>query len=206
MAKKAYDEAQLNELLYQALETEIGGIQIYENAVACAVNDDLRSEFSEYLEQTRMHRQVLLSVFESLGLHASTQSPGRQVVKLLGQALVQAIQMAKKAGNPAAAELTACECVVLAETKDHMNWELIGQVAKNGKGDATDVLLRAYEQIEDQEDQHLYHSKGWARELWIDSLGLPAVLPPPEDIKHVETAIGAARAEKSRDQMLKKGH
>ncbi len=206
MAKKAYDDAQLNELLYQALETEIGGIQIYENAVACAVNDDLRAEFSEYLEQTRMHRQVLLSVFDSLGLDASTQSPGRQVVKLLGQALVQAIQMAKKTGNPAAAELTACECVVLAETKDHMNWELIGQVAKNGKGDATDVLLRAYEQIEDQEDQHLYHSKGWARELWIDSLGLPAVLPPPEDVKHVETAIGAARAEKSRDQMLKQGH
>lgn len=206
MAKKAYDDAQLNELLYQALETEIGGIQIYENAVACAVNDDLRSEFSEYLEQTRMHRQVLLSVFESLGLDPGTQSPGRQVVKHLGQALVQAIQMAKKAGDPAAAELTACECVVLAETKDHMNWELIGQVAKSGKGDATDVLMRAYEQIEDQEDQHLYHSKGWARELWIDSLGLPAVLPPPEDVKHVETAIGAARAEKSRDQMLKTGH
>jgi hypothetical protein len=35
---------------------------------------------------------------------------------------------------------------------------------------------------------------------------MPAVLPPPEEVKHVETAIGAARAEQSRSEMLKKGH
>jgi len=33
---------QLEELLYQALETEQGGIQIYETAIRCAVNEDLR--------------------------------------------------------------------------------------------------------------------------------------------------------------------
>jgi hypothetical protein len=57
-----------------------------------------------------------------------------------------------------------------------------------------------------QEDQHLYHSKGWGRELWIDALGMPAVLPPPEEVKHVETAMGAARAEQNRDARLKKRH
>ena len=206
MAKKAYDSAQLNELLYQALETEIGGIQVYENALECAVNEDLRKEFEEYHEQTINHREILLSVFESLGLDPEAQSPGRQVVAHIGQSLVQAIQMAKQAGDPVGAELVAVECVTLAETKDHMNWELIGQVAKNGQGDETQVLMQAYEQVEDQEDQHLYHSKGWGRELWIDSLGMPAVLPPPEEVKHVETAIGAARAEQSRSAMLKKGH
>lgn len=206
MAKQAVDDNQLKELLYQALETEIGGIQVYENAIACAVNDDLRKEFSTYLEQTKRHRQVLLTVCEQLGLDPNAQTPGRQVVGHLGASLVQAIQLAQGGGNSVAAELVACECVVLAETKDHMNWELIGQVGKNLSGDAAQILLRAYEEIEDQEDQHLYHSKGWARELWIDSLGLPAVLPPPEDVKHVETAIAAARAEQGRGEMLKKGH
>jgi hypothetical protein len=43
---------------------------------------------------------------------------------------------------------------------------------------------------------------GWARELWIESLGLPAVLPPPEEEKSVKTAIGAARAKLAREQML----
>jgi hypothetical protein len=205
MAKHAVDDNQLNELLYQALETEIGGIQVYENAIACAINDDLRKEFSHYLEQTKRHHEVLLSVCEQMGLDPGAQTPGRLVVAHLGKSLVQAIQLAQD-GDPVAAELVACECVVMAETKDHMNWELIGQVAKNLEGEPARILMRAYEEIEDQEDQHLYHSKGWTRELWLDSLGLPAVLPPPEEVKHVETAIAAARAEQGREGMLKKGH
>lgn len=34
----------VNELLYQALETEIGRIEIYSAAVGCAVNDELKKE------------------------------------------------------------------------------------------------------------------------------------------------------------------
>jgi hypothetical protein len=87
--------------------------------------------------------------------------------------------------------------VVLAETKDHANWELIGKCAKKLKGAQGKALTDAYEEVEDQEDEHLYHSKGWCRELWIESLGMKAVLPPPEEKKHVKTAIGAARAEQA---------
>jgi hypothetical protein len=43
---------QVNELLYQALETEIGGVQVYQAAVRWAVNEDLKKERTEYLEQT----------------------------------------------------------------------------------------------------------------------------------------------------------
>ena len=64
------------------------------------------------------------------------------------------------------------------------------------------MLKAAYDAVEDEEDEHLYHTKGWTRELWIDSLGLPAVLPPPEEVRKVETAIGAAKAEASRESML----
>ncbi|MDQ3618019.1 MAG: ferritin-like domain-containing protein [Pseudomonadota bacterium] len=205
MASKPYDQTQLHELLYQALETEIGGAEVYENAIACAVNADLKKEWKEYLDETRTHKKVLLNVFEQLGLNPDTRTPGREVVAHLGASLVKAMQMAKAAGNPTAAELVAGECVVLAETKDHMNWELIGHVAKHGKGPETKVLMTAYEAVEEDEDHHLYHTTGWTRELWIDSLGLPAVLPPPEEVKKVETAIGASRAEQSRDEMLKKG-
>jgi hypothetical protein len=203
MAKHEYDQAQLQELLYQALETEIGGIDVYETALTCAVNEDLRKEWEEYLEQTRTHREVLLNVFSELGLDPARQSPGRKIVAHMGKSLVQAMEMAKAAGDPTAAELVAGECVVLAETKDHMNWELIGLVAEKGKGEATKVLKAAYDAVEQDEDHHLYHTTGFTRELWIDSLGLPAVLPPPEERKNVETAIGASRAEQKRDDMLR---
>ena len=205
MAKKAsIEQNQVHELLYQALETEMGGIEIYETAITCAVNEDLAREWHEYLDETKTHRRVLLNVFEMLGLDPATKTPGREVVGHLGKSLVQAMVMAKKAGDPAAAELVATECVVLAETKDHANWELIGKVAEHGTGDMARVLKQAHEAVETDEDHHLYHTKGWSRELWLQSLGIPAVLPPPEEVKQVETAIGASRAEQARDSMLKK--
>lgn len=193
---------QRNELLYQALETELGGVQIYTNAVSCAVNKDLKKEWSEYLEQTKNHVKIVETVFEKLGLDTKTMTPGRKVVKHIGESLVKAMEMAKAAGNPEAAQLVAGECVVLAETKDHLNWELIGEVAKKETGADGKALKEAHEQVEDEEDEHIYHTTGWTRELWIDSLGMPAVLPPPEEEKDVKTAIGAARAKNARGDML----
>lgn len=202
MARSALETAQLNELLLQALETERGGIQVYTHAIEAAVNDDLRKEWEEYLEETRTHEQVLTNVFAELGIDTETQSPGRDVVRHQGESLVKAIRMAMASATPEAAELVAGECVVLAETKDHLNWELIGHVAKNTKGNVARVLKQAYEAVEQDEDHHLYHTTGWTRELWIQSLGFPAVLPPPEEVKQVETAIGASRAEQARDSMM----
>jgi rubrerythrin len=199
----AIQRSQVNELLYQALETEQGGIKIYETALRCAVNEDLRKEWTEYLEQTREHERILREAFDKLGLDADTESPGRQVVRHIGESLVMAMTMAlKSGGSREAAQIVAGECVVNAETKDHMNWELIGQVARQLAGAEGEALKAAYDEVEDEEDQHLYHTKGWTRELWIASLGMPAVLPPPEEVKKVETAIGAAKAEAAREQML----
>jgi hypothetical protein len=128
------------------------------------------------------------------------ETPGRAVVRMLGQSLVKAMELAKAAGGPPeAAQLVACECVVLAETKDHADWQLIGKCAEMLEGAAGEALQKAYDQVEDQEDEHLYHTRGWCRELWIQSLGMPAVLPPPEEKQHVTTAIGAAKAEQAAD-------
>lgn len=200
--KSDYDSTGMQELLYQALETELGGIQVYTQALRNAQNDELRKEWTEYLEQTRRHHRILLDVFESLGLDPEASTPGREIVAQLGASLVQAIEAARNNADPAAAEIVAGECVVLAETKDHLNWELIGQIVKHGKGDAIGVLRSAQEQVEDEEDRHLYHTAGWTRELWIEALGLPAVLPPPEEVRDVKTKIGAARAEHARDRMM----
>lgn len=206
MAKSTYDPAQFEELMLQALETELGGIQVYTLAVECALDEQLREEWIGYLEETRRHRDVLVNLFEELGLDPAKSSPGREVVAHLGASLVRAIEMARDAGDPAAAQLVAGECVVLAETKDHQNWELIGLLAEKGKGEHSKRLAAAYEDVAKDEHHHLLHTAGWTRELWIESLGLPAVLPPPEERRDVETKIGASRAEQARDKMLRSKH
>jgi hypothetical protein len=83
--------------------------------------------------------------------------------------------LALSSGKPEAAELVAAECVILAETKPK-------------------ALKDAHKKVEDEEDEHMYHTMGWSRELWIESLGMPAMIPPPEEEKDVKTAIGAVRA------------
>jgi rubrerythrin len=190
------------ELLYQALETEMGGVQVYKTAVGCAVNDDLKKEWKEYLDQTRNHERIVRELFGKLGLDPEAETPGRAVVRHTGESLVKAMEMARNTAPPENAQLVAAECVTLAETKDHLNWELIGKLAEEAKGDEKKALKEAHEQVEEEEDEHLYHTAGWTRELWIEFLGFPAVLPPPEEEKDVKTAIGAARAKQAREEML----
>jgi rubrerythrin len=183
------------DLLYQALETEKGGVQIYSTALRCVINEDLKKEWNKYLEQTKTHVQVVTDILRELGLDPNAETPGRKVVRYIGTSLVKAIELALRCADPQAAQIVAAECVVLAETKDHLNWELFGELVKNT---AAAILKPAHEQVEDEEDEHLYHTTGWTRELWIQALGMPAVLPPPEEVKKVETAIDAAKAKQSR--------
>lgn len=192
------------DLLYQSLETEKGGVQIYSTALRCAINKDLKEEWNNYLEQTKTHVQTISNILRELDLDPEAETPGRKVVRYIGTSLVKAMEMALRSADPQAAQIVAAECVVLAETKDHLNWELIGELAKNIAPEHASLLGAAYEQVEDEEDEHLYHTTGWTRELWIQALGMPAVLPPPEEVRKVETAIEAAQAKKARAPKVKK--
>jgi rubrerythrin len=191
---------QVEELILQSLEHEMGGVKIYETAVACAVNSDLKEEWEKYLEQTRTHVSMLEEICRAMKIDPKQETSGRRVVRTVGQGLLQAMELAKSGGDPKAAELVACEAVVLAETKDHLDWELLGKCAQHLTGSQADALKSASDTVEDQEDEHLYHTKGWCRELWLESLGLKAVLPPPEERRNVKTAIGAARAEQAAEK------
>jgi hypothetical protein len=183
--------AMVKELLLQSLEHELGGVKVYEAALKCAVNDDLKEEWEKYHQETERHVQILHDVCTQMQLDPEEQTPGRKIVHAMGQSLVKAMEAALATGDKEGAQCVACDCVVLAETKDHANWGLIGEVS----------MKQAYAEVEDQEDEHLYHSKGWARELALESLGLKAVLPPPEERKDVHSAVGAARAKAERTKM-----
>ncbi|HET6670053.1 MAG TPA: hypothetical protein VFH15_07445 [Pyrinomonadaceae bacterium] len=198
MKEKTLLTSHVTELLYQALETEKGGVQIYTTALRCAVNKDLKEEWQKYLDQTKNHVQILSETLKSMGLDLETETPGRKIVRHIGESLVKAMEMALRAGDPKSAQIVAAECVTLAETKDHLNWSLIGELAKQAEVAETEALTEAYQQVEDEEDEHLYHTQGWTRELWIEALGMPAVLPPPEEEQDVETAMEAAQAKESR--------
>lgn len=190
--------SQFKELLLQSLEHERGGVLVYQTAIKCAVRDDLRSEWQKYHSQTEEHVDALTNICETLDIDPFTTTPGTQIVKSLGKSLVTAMEAALSAGNPQAAQIVAAECVVLAETKDHLDWELLGEAAKELSGEEQDIVSEAYEKIEEEEDEHLYHTQGWCRELWLESLGLEAQLPPPEEVEDVTSAVEAQEAKENR--------
>jgi hypothetical protein len=200
--RKVMDRSNLDELLLQAMETELGGEQLYLAAIDNAVNPDLREEWTKYLDETRTHQEILERVFATAGLDVDAESPGRQVVRAKGEALVAAVEAARNAGDAKVGELVAAESIVEAESKDHQNWELIGRMVEHLDGELAVALREAYEEVSEQEAEHLFHTMGWARELWLDFLGVPAALPPPEEEKQVTTQIGAARAEQQRDDYI----
>jgi rubrerythrin len=188
----------VKELLLQALEHEKGGTLVYQTALKCVVNEDLKEEWEEYLEQTEKHVQVLHDACLQLEIDPEEQTPGRKITHDIGAALVAAMEAALGTGDKEMAECVAAEMVVHAEMTDHFNWQLIGEVAAKMTGAQGKALKEAYQEVEDEEDEHYYHSKGWLRELSLQGLGLKAQLPPPEEEKDVKSAIGQARAEAGR--------
>lgn len=201
-ATKVEAQQAFESLLYQLLETELGGVEVYRSALRCAMDPGLKKEWEKYLEETEHHVEIARELVMKAGLDPDAEAPARLPVRFIGQALVEAMRFAQENGTPVEAELVAAECVIEAETKDHLNWELVGLVGANTKGAMGRALLEAMGEVEKQEDHHLYHTTGWTRELWIKALGMPAVLPPPEEEKKVETAIGAARAKNAREEMV----
>ena len=81
------DRQQLEELLLQSLEHERGGVKVYQTAVECAQCEDLKKEWTKYLDQTRRHVQILEGVFKKFEIDPEKASPGRQIVADLGAAL-----------------------------------------------------------------------------------------------------------------------
>ena len=56
------DTRQFDDLILQALEHEKGGVKVYQTALKCAVNDNLREEWTKYLDETHSHVEALLSL------------------------------------------------------------------------------------------------------------------------------------------------
>ena len=53
------DQKQLKELLLQSLEHEKGGVKVYEAALKCARNEELREEWERYSKETETHVRIL---------------------------------------------------------------------------------------------------------------------------------------------------
>jgi hypothetical protein len=49
---------QMTDLLYQSLESELGGVEVFEAALRCVQNSELREAWEKYRKQTSHHPSI----------------------------------------------------------------------------------------------------------------------------------------------------
>ena len=163
------NKSTLMEVLSEFLAVEMGGQKLYEKALGLVSDSEVRSKFHEFHRQTIKHQKVLADVINKLGGNTRTQSPGAKVATEKAQALLRSMD-----GNGLSkdqAELNAIENIVLAETKDHADWELIGKIARQSNDDRLrEVLGATASEVEQEEDEHLNWTRKKLGELQMEAL------------------------------------
>lgn len=168
------NERQVSELLLQSLEHQKCGVLIFEAALKCAVDMEFREELEGRLKGAHHAVDMFTEACFSLGMDPDRATPGRQVVRELGFALVDAMERASRVGPSTAAQLVACECITLAENKAQLCRELIGKCAENADREKQKVLAAVNSKIKNGEIGGVDYFHEWCRQLWAEALGIYA--------------------------------
>lgn len=163
------NERTLMEVLSEFLAVELGGQKLYEKALGLVSDSEVRTKFREFHRQTIKHQKVLADVIHRLGGNTRAQSPTAKVATQKAQALLSSMDSAGLSKDQA--ELNAIENIVLAETKDHTDWELIGKIARQATDDRLrEILGAAASEVEQEEDEHLNWTRKKLGELQMEAL------------------------------------
>ena len=129
----------LRDKLSEFLMVERGGLKLYEQALQVVTDATVAAAFQEFREQTRKHESILLQVISGLGLDPDHISPGAKVAEQKATALQNTMRGNGLSAD--AAELNAIENIILAETKDHADWEMLGKIARQSDDEKIRALL-----------------------------------------------------------------
>lgn len=169
----------LMDKLSEFLMVEQGGLQLYRVAASRCTDPLLRDQYLTYAQETLQHRELLVRLIEQLGGDPSYVSPTARLAQAKGARL---LELSFLIDGLSQAELEAgdLENLLLAETKDHADWQLLSQLAPHVEDPNMQRAFRAVvDEVEAQEDAHL----DWARQTlskMCRQLVLQGPAPTPE--------------------------
>src|SRR3984957_19361600 len=113
----------LRDFLSEMLAVEKGGVKLYERALSDLEHSELEDKLTEFLKQTHRHVELCASMLEAACGNPDYMSPGAQAADHKANGLITAEV------PPKMLDLNNIENLVLAETKDHWNWEMLASIA-----------------------------------------------------------------------------
>jgi len=166
----SFKREELMDKLSEFLTVERGGIKLYEAALKHVQNREVKDKFREFHKQTIRHEEILTDIIEKLGGKPTYKSAGAKLAEAKANALLKTMNE-RKGMSQAEAELNAIENIVIAETKDHADWELLGHIAHRSEDSRLAQLLKpAVAEVEKQEDEHLHWTQKKMGELALTGL------------------------------------
>jgi len=154
---------------------EQGGLELYRVAASRAEIPELQQHYEEFRRQTARHREVLTRLIEQLGGDPNYVSPTARAAQVKAAKLIESALVVDGLA-PMEIQASDLENVLLAETKDHADWQLLSQLANQSAldGGVRQAVAAAVQEVEQEEDRHLE----WARQT-LGQLCLQMVLQGP---------------------------
>jgi len=160
----------LMERLSEFLAVEKGGVKLYEAAIQQVRNPDVLNRFREFYQQTRRHVEILTRVITSLGGDPMHMSARARVAEEKAQALLKTMTVSDGM-RPEEAEINAIENIVIAETKDHADWQVLSHIARRSSDSRIrEILKPAVGEVEPEEDKHLSWTNEQMAQMSLASL------------------------------------
>ena len=165
-----FKREELMDKLSEFLTVEEGGVKLHEAALKHVHDREVKAKFHEFHQQTVRHVEILTNIVEKLGGKPSYKSAGAKIAKEKATALLKTMSETKDMSRDEA-ELNAIENIVIAETKDHADWELLGHISHRSEDSRLSQLLKpAVSEVESQEDEHLNWTSKKMGELSLKAL------------------------------------
>jgi rubrerythrin len=140
----------LKDFLSEMLAVELGGVKLYEKALNELQHPELERKLTEFLRQTQGHVELCAEMLDAVAGDQGYRSPGAMAADHKAEGLLSA------QAPPELTDLNNIENLVLAETKDHWDWEMLASVAARiGDPNLKRMASSAIQEVRKQEKAHL---------------------------------------------------
>ena len=159
-ARKPVSQSWLNDFLSEMLAVEEGGEKLYAKALEELQHDELRDKLEEFHEETQRHIELVREMMQTAGIDETYKSPTAEAAEQKAEGLLSVeVEDHLK-------DLNNIENLVLAETKDHWDWEMLSSIVNRIEdADLKDVARDAVSEVFKQEREHLQWSQDVLTEL-----------------------------------------
>lgn len=162
------------DFLSDALMHEQCGRHLYRAVSAQTNNPILKARYEAFGRETEQHVTILQGLISSIGGDPNYVSPSARATEKMDTGMVEATYATDGSVDLMTKELAMVNAVVLAETVDHANWEMIEQLgAQLPDGAARSAFQSAVDEVLPQEDDHVM----WATQTRKRLIAMQATSP-----------------------------